>query len=189
MISPEVITKIADGLRQVAQIDKVEGIYREDLKFFQWVADKNKDFYDFLDSPFIEFNEKSKVLDDMFKDLLVPEILSFVKILTRDRMVTYFPQIRSEFNRLADEDANILEGRVETPFELDQNQIRNLERAFSAKTGKKVILKQVNDPSLVAGLRVIIDSTSYEYSVKTVLDQTADDLKKRPEQGGENDGR
>lgn len=188
MISQETITRIADGLRQAAQIYGVEGIYREDLKFFQWCADREQGLYDFLDSPFIEYKEKCKVLDNLFGDLLIPEILSFVKILTKDKIISYFPRIRSEYNRLADEDANILEGQILTPFTIDQNRLRQIERAFSRKTGKKVILKQIEDKSLIAGLKVILDGTSYEYSIGTVLDSAKEALKQQPEKGEKEDG-
>lgn len=170
MIEKEILTRIADGLRQIGRANKVSGIYREDLKFFEWICKQNTDLISFLNSPSVDYPKKCQAMDELFKDLLVPEVMSFLKILIRDHMIDYLPQIREEYNRLADEDANIAEGQLFTPFVLPTSQVRKLERAFSNRIGRRVILTQIPDKKLIAGIRVILLDTEYEYSINTVLE-------------------
>lgn len=170
MVEKELLTHIAEGLHQVATDSNVQGMYREDLKFFDWILANTPDLGKFLDSPFVTYKDKCASLDRLFRNLLVPEVMAFVKILVRDRMIAYFSAIRHEYDRLADEQANILEGTVFSPFPLSDATTRRLERVFSRKLGKKISLKTVIDRSLIAGIKVLLGGTIYEYSVDTMLD-------------------
>lgn len=175
----QVITQIAEGLLEVAKERDNVAVYREDLKFFDWVTKHNKDLVSFLDSPLTPYKEKSAVIDSMFKDLLVPDVLVFIKMLMRDSLISDFSDIRAEYNKLSDEKANIAEGIVYTPYKLDNTTIRNLERAFREKINKNVILKQSEDKNLVAGIKVVLDGTSYELSVGSKLETIKENLKEK----------
>lgn len=164
------IAQIAQGLFEVAQERNTAATYREDLKFFDWILRNDKSLVDFLNSPFNSYKDKCQTVENLFGDLFVPGIMTFLKIIIRDSLISSFSSIREEFNKLADEQANIAEGTVLTPFHLDSTTITRLERAFRRKIGKNVILNQVIDKSLVAGLKVILDGTSYEYSIGSKLD-------------------
>ena len=186
MIRREILTRVADGLRQAARERGVSELYREDLKFFEWVCDRNPDLLPYLNSPSIDISRRYQAVDDIFGRMLVPEVIAFIKILMRDGIIDSFPAIRAEFNRLADEDSNIAQGEVFTPFELDAGQLRRLERAFSRKLDRRVILEQVQDRSLLAGIRVILMGKQYEYSVDNLLDGVRDSALRALKEGAEN---
>ena len=158
MADQHVNSQIAEGLFEVAQERDNAAVYREDLKFVDWVLSHNK------------------ALDDFFTDLLVPGVLVFVKMLVRDSIISSFSEIRAEYNKLSDEQANIAEGVIYTAFELDSMSIRRLERAFRRKINKNVVLRQVIDKNLLAGLKVVLDGTSYEFSVESQLDNIRENL-------------
>lgn len=169
MVDEEILAKIALGLYEVAKTNKVEGVYREDLKFFAWVIEKDPKLAEFLNSPFSDYAAKCKVMDGLLGDLLVPEVMAFAKILVRDRLIPYLDRIRQEYNRLADEEANIVEGVIYSPFDLETGTVNTIERIFGRKTGKKVILKQYIDKTLLGGVKVLIDGVVYEYSIGSQL--------------------
>lgn len=166
----QLIAQIAQGLFEVAQERNTAATYREDLKFFDWVLSHDKNLGEFLNSPFNSYEDKCKAIDNIFGDLLVPGVMTFIKILIHDSMIPSFSSIREEFNKLADEQASISEGTVFTPFLLDSTTITRLERAFRRKIGRNVVLRQIIDKSLLAGIKVILDGTAYEYSVGSQLD-------------------
>lgn len=176
MADQHVNSQIAEGLFEVAQERDNAAVYREDLKFVDWVLSHNKELVNFLNSPFISYNDKCKALDDFFTDLLVPGVLVFVKMLVRDSIISSFSEIRAEYNKLSDEQANIAEGVIYTAFELDSMSIRRLERAFRRKINKNVVLRQVIDKNLLVGLKVVLDGTSYEFSVESQLDNIRENL-------------
>lgn len=64
MADQHVNSQIAEGLFEVAQERDNAAVYREDLKFVDWVLSHNKELVNFLNSPFISYNDKCKALDD-----------------------------------------------------------------------------------------------------------------------------
>ena len=188
MSDREVLSRVADGLVQVAKSHGMFGVYREDLKFFEWICHQNEGLIPFLNSPSVDLKDKYKALDNIFGELLVPEVLAFIKILVRDHIIDSFPQIRQEYNRLADEDANLAEGELYTPFALDQAVVHRLERAFSHRLGRRVILTQIPEPGLLAGIRVVLLGREYEYSIDTLIENAKRAALKKEKEGGQ-DGR
>lgn len=188
MVNNELLTKIAEGLYQVASGNKVVGIYREDLKFFDWILEREPNYLNFLNSPFIDFKDKAKSLDDLFSTVLLPEVLLYIKILVRDRIISNFSLIRKEYNRLADDQLNVVEGSIFTPYELPTNTVNQLEKAFGYRLKKKVILKQIIDKGIIAGIRVLVDGVVYEYTVSSTLDKVVSSLEKDTTKEEKNNG-
>ena len=96
-------------------------------------------------------------------------------MITRE-LIGDIERIRKIFNRLADKDLNVIEGKIYTPFELTETQINKICNAFSKKLNREVILKQRSDESLIAGIKVLLDGTVYEYSINSELDSLRDKL-------------
>lgn len=170
------LTKVAEGLYASAKENKVVSIYREDLKFFSWNLKTNPEYFSFLRSPFIDYKDKCDSLDELFRNAFLPEILQFIKILITRELIGDIERIRKIFNRLADKDLNVIEGKIYTPFDLTETQINKICNAFSRKLNREVILKQRSDESLIAGIKVLLDGTVYEYSINSELDSLRDKL-------------
>lgn len=176
MADHEVIAKIAQGIYAIAQERNTAAVYREDLKFFDWILRHNKELMDFLDNPMVAYANKCKALDNLFKDLIIPDVLLVIKLIVKDNAISSFSDIRAEFNKLSDEKTNIAEGIVYTPYKLDGNTMLRLERALRNKIGKTVILKQIEDKDMIAGVKIVLDGTSYELSIASKLDSIKDEL-------------
>lgn len=176
MADQEVIAKIAQGIYSVAKDRNTAVVYREDLKFFDWILTHNKDLMDFLKNPLVAYVDKCKALDNLFKDLIIPDVLLLIKLIVRDNEIASFSDIRAEYNKLSDEKANIAEGIIYTPYKLDNNTVLRLERAFRNKLGKTIILKQIEDKDLIAGIKIVLDGTSYELSIESKLNSIRDNL-------------
>ncbi len=164
------LTKVAEGLFASAKENKVVSIYREDLKFFSRNLKTNPEYFSFLRSPFIDYKDKCESLDNLFGNAFLPEILEFIKILITRELIGDIERIRKIFNRLADKEVNVIEGKIYTPFELTEAQINKICNAFSKKLNQEVVLKQRTDESLIAGIKVLLDGTVYEYSIDSELD-------------------
>lgn len=170
------LNKVVEGLFASAKENKVVSIYREDLKFFSWNLKTNPEYFSFLRSPFIDYKDKVESLNELFGNAFLPEILEFIKILITRELIGDIERIRKIFNRLADKELNVIEGKIYTPFDLTDEQIHRLCNAFSKKLNREVILKQRKDESLIAGIKVLLDGTVYEYSINSELDTLRDKL-------------
>lgn len=187
MNNDALLKKVAQGLYSSAIEHKVVQIYREDFKFFVWNLKMNPDYFKFLKSPFVDYKDKCASLDEIFGSVFAEEFVAFIKILIIKELIGDVERIRQNFNMLADSDANILEGIIYTAFVLEKDQLSRICRAFSDKLGKKVVLKQREDESLIGGVKVLLDGVVYEYSINSKLENAKENLAYKINNGGEED--
>lgn len=176
MTKDALLSKVAEGFYRSAVEHKAVPAYREDLKFFVWNLEVNDSYFKFLKSPFVDYKEKCASLDNIFGKVFIPEMLAFIKILITKELISDISKIRKIFNRLADKDANIIEGKIYTPFKLTNDQIFKISEAFSKKLNKKVLLSERRDESLIGGVKVVLDGIVYEYSVSSKLENVRNNL-------------
>ena len=65
MNNDSLLIKVTEGLYSNALQHHSVILYRENLKFFSWLLEKNPDFYNFLNSPF-NSNACNKIFIDIF---------------------------------------------------------------------------------------------------------------------------
>ena len=85
-------------------------------------------------------------------------------------MLANLKEIRKIYDELIDKDENILEAKIYTPFKLSDSQLTAIKESFHKKTNKQIVAKEYIDKSLIAGLKIIIDGTLYEYSISSQLE-------------------
>ena len=73
-----------------------------------------------------------------------------------------------------------VEGEVETPKPLDQDQLADLEKAASQTFGKRVSLSMRINPDLIGGVRVRVGNTLYDGSIETALEELERRLMEAP---------
>lgn len=172
------ILKIAEGLYDGAlEINKVDLIQAE-LKFFIWNLNKNPELFDYLKSTFNDYKDKCNTLDNLFKDILSNEILHFIKMLLERNFIEYIEDIRKNYDRLANESKNVVEGTIYSPFEIDKERISKMEDIFSSILNKKIILNLKIDSTLICGIKVFIKDKVYDYSIESKLNDVKDKLVK-----------
>lgn len=176
MTKDALLNKVAEGFYRSAIEHKAVSIYREDLKFFVWNLETNDDYFKFLKSPFVDYKDKCASLDNIFGKVFVQEMLAFIKILITKGLISDIKKIQNVYNRLADKDSNIIEGKIYSAFNLTEDQITRISEAFGKKLNKKIVLKERSDPSLIGGVKVILDGTVYEYSINSKLENARESL-------------
>ncbi len=176
MNNDSLLIKVTEGLYSNALQHHSVILYRENLKFFSWLLEKNPDFYNFLNSPFNSNKDKEKALDNICQDVIVSEVRVFIKMLISNKILANLQQIRNIYDDLLNKDENVLEAKIYTPFSLNDEQIAKIKDAFHKKTNKQIIVKEYIDKNLIAGIRVIINGTLYEYSMSSELDHIKNNL-------------
>lgn len=176
MYNKELLIKITEGIYESSLQNKLTLVYKEELKFLNWILSSNKELLDYLKSPFINYDEKEKMIDKLFENLLVNEMLIFLKYLVNKRLIFYIHDIYKEFIRLSDIDENIVTGIIYTPFNIDDARHKKIEDVMSKKLNKKVILKEQIETSLICGIRIMINENIYEYSINSRLEDIKTNL-------------
>ncbi|MCR4698912.1 MAG: ATP synthase F1 subunit delta [Bacilli bacterium] len=155
--------------------NKVE-VFHEDINLIYGVFQKNKEAAKFLSSPMVMKKDKDQLVDNAFKDKVDIASLGFLQVLIKKKAIAYFEEVYKHFEHLYHENQGILEGRVYTPFELSEDTLHKLEEVFSKKYQKKVVFRVLIDKKVIAGMKIYIDDTLYDYSIDNKLNQVRNKL-------------
>ncbi len=146
-------------------------ILSQDMTFFSLVFKRNEGLVKFLSSPMITKESKDEILDKSIKGNV--DILSygFLQVLIKKKAIGSFDEIKKAFDHLYHQDKGILEARIYTPFHLSDETIKKLEEIFSGKYHQQVSFRQIIDKNVIAGMRIFVNDTLYDYSIDTKLNQ------------------
>ena len=129
------------------------------------VLRENPDFLTLLDSSYKEFEEKEKIIDEVFKSLDV-EVKNFIKIIVRNHRAMYLIEIFEGFNSLVNDYRGVTEGLVYSTEKLSEDQLKKLNDTISQVEKRPTELKNIIDPTLIGGVKVVINDHIYDGSVK-----------------------
>ena len=138
---------------------------QKEIKELLKVLRENPDFLSLLDSSYKEFEEKEQIIDSVFKSL-DEDIKSFIKIVTRNHRAMYLIDIFEGFNSLVNESRGVLEGLVYSTEPLSQSALDKLNRKISEVEHHDTELKNIIDPTLIGGVKVVINDHIYDGSIK-----------------------
>ena len=133
------------------------------------VLRENPDFLTLLDSSYKEFNEKEQIIDQVFRSI-DEEMRSFIKIIVRNHRALYLIEILEEFNSLVNEYRGVKEGLVYSTIPLDEKQLLKLNEKISEVEHMPTELRNIIDPSLIGGVKVVINDHIYDGSIKHHLE-------------------
>ena len=129
------------------------------------VLRENPDFLTLLDSSYKEFEEKEEIIDQVFKSV-DEEIKSLIKIVVRNHRAMYLIEIFEEFNSLVNEYRGVLEGLVYSTVHLSESELDKLNQKISEVEARQTELRNIIDPSLIVGVKVVINDHIYDGSIK-----------------------
>ncbi len=161
----------ASAIFQVA-IEEDKGVcYNNDMALVNLCFRKHPEYLKFLDSELLDSEIRIASIDRVFgTEHVSPAIIGFLKILVRNKGIKHFGDIYKAFEGLFDKRLGILRGKVFSPFPMDTHTFVRLEKAFSRKYGKNVILEFVLDKHIIGGMRVQIEDHLFDYSIDTKIE-------------------
>ena len=141
------------------------------LELEEFKKNFNSSFAHELQNPVISKADLEKVMEEITKKLSLTKISSdFFMAVARNRRLSMFPEIHSEFTHLAKKQKNILEVEVifaSKPTKLQFDQIKTLvEKKHSNKT---VEIKETFNEKILGGFQVKIGSDIIDVSLKNQL--------------------
>jgi len=174
----EIAQNYATALLSIAIDDNKVIDYQEEVKELAKIIKDNPDFLMLIDSRFLSINERKEKVAEILKGFS-RDIISFIQIIVEHNRVNYLEDILQAFNTLCNENRDILEGLIYTAFPLDEKTLIKIKNKISQIEHHDVDLITRIDPSLIGGVKVVINSHIYDGSIKNQLEQMQVDLSRK----------
>lgn len=68
---------------------------------------------------------------------------------------------------------------IESTQSLNNNEVAKLKRSFEKKSPEKITLQLKQNPNILGGLKITLDDTQWDYSIKGKIDQMKEILNER----------
>jgi F-type H+-transporting ATPase subunit delta len=166
----EIAQVYARALFEVAkEHDRLDEV-REQLVMFADALDQNRDMAAFFFSPYFSADEKKQGLRRAI-DGADPLFMNFLEaLIERHRMPAVF-RIRTEFDRLWDEENRLLPVEVTSAIELDAETVQSIGERIGAQTGRKVELASRVEPDILGGIVLRVGNFILDASIRNRLEQ------------------
>ena len=151
--------------------------WQEEVKELTSILKENTGFIMVLGSSFITLKERLEMVDKSFVGV-DEEIIALIKVVMENNRMHMILDIFESFNSYCNEYRGVCEGLVYSTLKLDQKVISQIEEKISKIEHHKVELKNVIDPTLIGGVRVVIHDRIYDGSIKHHLEMMKKDLSK-----------
>ena len=121
--------------------------------------------------------QKGQIIRGVFKDVAEPVLVNMVAVMAERGEVGYLPRVTELFeDRIADE-LNLIIIDVETAVELDDNLREMIRKKAETELGKKAVLHERVDKSLLGGIIMSTKDERLDASLLTQVEKTREALK------------
>ena len=138
---------------------------------------ENREFLDVLNSAFLPLEEKEKMLDNTLKGV-EPNIVNLLKLLVKNHRQRYILDTLQAYNSLANQLRGVKEGLIYSTERLDDKTLEKIKQKIKELEGTDIDLINIIDPTLIGGVRVVIDGHIYDGSIKSHLEKLKNSLLK-----------
>ena len=166
----EIAQNYASALLSIAIDDKKVIDYQKEVKELRKIIKDNPDLILLLDSHFLSMEERMHNVETLLKGFS-PDIINFLKIIVKHNRVNYLNDILEAFNSLCNENQDVVEGLIYSAFPLGEATLQKIKKKISEIENHEVDLIPKIDPTLIGGVKVVINSHVYDGSVKNQLEQ------------------
>ena len=165
----------AEALFSLGLEEKKLAKLQDEGKALSEIIHDNEDFLLLIDSRFMSREERQDIASKILKDF-DEDIVNFVKVLIANNRTNYIKDVLEAFNSLCNEYKGVKEGLIYSAFPLDKETINKIKNKISQIEGMDVELISRIDPSLIGGVKVVINSHVYDGSIKNQLEKMQIDL-------------
>lgn len=159
------------ALMELAAEEQIEERLLAETRAVRAVLSENPSYARLLSSPDIAKTERTAMLDASFGGRVHVHLLSFLKLITERGYAWQAEDFLREYDRLYCERHGIVTAHVQSAVEMSADQKARLREKLSAITGKTIELDCKVDPALIGGVRLTVNNTLFEGSVRAKLDE------------------
>ena len=122
-----------------------------------------------LGEPNIQFTRKDLVVKDLLSGKVQPQALNLALLLVERGLGELAPRVRDEFERKYNEYHNQTPARLTTAMPIDDETRSRVQAELQRLTGKRVLLDEQVDPSILGGAIARVGDTLIDGSVRRRL--------------------
>ena len=127
-------------------------------------------------TPTVSNEEKMGIMEEAFKGRVSDYTYNFLRVLTDAGRLDHYEKICDYFSARCNESLGISEITVVTVNGLAPGQKEKLAEKMAQVLGKKVVIKEETDPSIIGGIVVKHEGTVMDGSVKAKLQALKNDI-------------
>jgi F-type H+-transporting ATPase subunit delta len=154
----------------------------EELDGLTQYLDQTPAFEEFLSSPLIDDEDRAKVLEKAFRGKASDLLLDALLVINRKGRLGYVQAIAEAYRRQFRLRRGLVEARVRTTVPLTEALRAELVAAITRFSGKRPILSESLDPSLIGGMIVEVDGRKIDTSLASRLKGLSAALTRRASQ-------
>jgi F-type H+-transporting ATPase subunit delta len=141
-----------------------------------------------LSEPNIQFDRKEQIIRELLQDKLQKDALGLALLMVERQHVEAAKGVRDEFERLYDNYLGQAHAELTTAAPLDDDLRERVKADLQRMTGKRIILHERVDPSILGGAIARVGDTLIDGSVKRKLSLLRQQILRGGGLGGANDG-
>jgi len=123
---------------------------------------------------------KQAALEICEKMKLKETIKNFILFLMDKERIDILPQIQKAYEAHHDEYQGIMRATVTATQEMSPEQAKKIEEILSRITGKKIMASIKQNPSILGGLILQMDSRVYDGSIRSALMRVRENIIQKP---------
>ena len=131
----------------------------------------------FINYPAISAEEKKKVLKNIFDGKVCTELMNFLCVLVDKRRTANFGRIMKVYKNLIEREEGVSYGTVYSVVKLSDDRLAQLEEQTSKLLRENVKLENEIDPTLIAGVKILVEGKIIDASFRKRFDELASQLK------------
>jgi len=159
----------ANSLFSLSEEDGCSEKVLSDILLASDLIRENADYVNLLSSPVIELKERLGLIDEAFKDMHI-YVVNLLKLLCEKRSVKLFDKCAKDFEELFNKKNNIEKISVITAVPLTDTLREKLIKKLTGERGKRIILEEKVDKSILGGIIVRTENSQEDASVRGRLE-------------------
>ncbi|WP_206830657.1 ATP synthase F1 subunit delta [Alicyclobacillus fructus] len=176
MLTGAVANRYARALVSYAKEHGVVDEIAQELEKIRGLMEASKELSQFLASPVVTPDQKLQALEGVLGGALRPDVARFLKLMLERGRGAYIASVALRYQELADEIHGRVRVEIETAQPLAEADLDQLVRRLTEACGKTVVPKVIENPALVAGVRIQMGHRVLDATTANALRQFRDSL-------------
>jgi len=165
-------SEYAKALYEIALENKKEELYRDYFRTLMTLYFSEEDFKKLLNSPFVDKDEKKKIITNTFSKVFDLDFLNFLYVVIDHNRTNILVDIKDEYKKLVLNSSGIVRIYVTSAKELSKKELNDIEKSLKDKyAGKKLELRNEVDEALIGGVQIRAFDESIDLSAKSSLEK------------------
>ncbi len=130
----------------------------------------DNEFVSVITHPQVTFSEKISLIESIFKGNVSDDLIGLFYVMFKKNREAQALSVLEQFLKNVMEHKRIVIAEIFSAIELTENQIRQISEKLSKNLNKTVEAVVNVDPTLIGGLRILVDGHIIDNSIKAQLE-------------------